>query len=69
MIEKEGLGAEDAYNLSLKEYQSRRRREEMEERVAQEQFLQQATVPTSHVIEELLMEEKRLHDNEQMESK
>lgn len=58
------MAAEDAYSLSLQEYQSRRRREEMEARVAQEQFLQQATVPASHVIEELLMEEKRLHDND-----
>lgn len=53
--------------MALSEHQRQRARIELEERVAQEQFLQFATVPVSNVIEEFLREEKEMlkaeHDN------
>lgn len=53
-----GIPAEDAYQMALSEYRKRRAKMELEERVAQEQLLQSATIPVSSVIEDFLREER-----------
>lgn len=62
-----GVPAENAYQMALSEHQRQRAKIELEERVAQEQFLQFASVPVSSVIEEFLKEEREMlkaeHDN------
>ena len=44
--------------MALSEYRKRRAKMELEERVAQEQLLQSATIPVSSVIEDFLREER-----------
>ena len=66
-----GVPAENAYQIALSEHQRQRAKIELEERVAQEQFLQFATVPVSNVIEEFLKEERDIlkaeHDDDHVQ--
>jgi hypothetical protein len=55
----DGVPTDKAYDLALQEYRKIRVSREIQDRVAQEQFLDSATVPPSSIIEELLLEEKR----------
>lgn len=60
LMEEEGLSANEAYKSAVDQYRRRRRREELAQRVAQEQFMEVATVPSSHVIEEMILEERKI---------
>ena len=57
---EQGFTAEKAYQTALSSYRSARKRQELTQRVAQEQFLEIATVPSSYKIEEFLREEKEV---------
>lgn len=59
----EGIPTDKAYELALSEYRRIKVAQETRDRVAQEQFLDSSTVPPSSIIEELLMEEKRVLEN------
>lgn len=59
-MEETGLSAEEAYKRAIDHYRRRRRREELAQRVAQEQFMEMATVPPSHAIEEMIVEERKV---------
>lgn len=56
----EGLSSDEAYKAALKDYSRRRKKDELAQRVAQEQFLESATVPNSIIIENVLKEEKEV---------
>lgn len=62
LMEEEDLSAEKAYQQAVEQYQRERRREELAHRVAQEQFMELATVPPSHAIEEMILEERDVMD-------